>query len=326
MGIQKIIRTIGMLQGTKASMSLGKNQLRMARAKMCDPGKAIFDSTLGKLNKPNVDVAYKVSERGYSVGAVTIKDGQKALGNGAISVTGLGTEQSIIKYRLNIGENGKVAQVSGYLDNTENLSLDDVLINIMRKDGITSIKEQVGKAYGVKGAINEKEYAKMLDKLSGVPIATTLLDKVTGKANALTAKVQEKVRDFLAGKDILPKANKVAVKDNFEKKAVKVSDEYVENLLNKFKNKDFAHSAINEAKKTIRTPNGKEVPIEEFQKTINEYFASSAKTISDLAKNGKDEAAEKLLKELKNISDFSSKQGVEIKNDWTKWLGDAFFK
>lgn len=326
MGIQKIIRTIGMLQGSKGSLSLGKNQLRMARAKMCDPGKAIFDSTLGKLNKPNVDVAYKVSERGYTVGAVAIKDGQKTVGNGAISVTGLGTEQSIIKYRLNIGENGKVAQVNGFLDNTENLSLDDILLNIMRKDGITSVHQHIGKAYGARGSINEKEYAKMLDKLSGMPLATTLLDKVTGKANGFTAKVQEKVRDFLAGKGALTKAKDVAVKDNFEKKAVKVSDEYVENLLNKFKNKNFSHTAINDAKKTIRTPNGKEVPIDEYSKTINEYFASSTKTISELAKNGKDEAAKQLLRDLKNISDFSSKQGVEIKNDWTKWLGDAFFK
>ena len=54
-----------------------------------------------------------------------------------------------------------------------------------------------------------------------MPLATTLLDKVIGKANGLTAKFQEKVRDFLAGKGALTKAKDVAVKDNFEKRLLK---------------------------------------------------------------------------------------------------------
>ncbi len=161
--IGQVMNKLTYLQGTKGTLQLGKKQLAlMAKSEGID----LFSKKgiLKGIKDPIVDVAYKDSKQGFTVGVFTVKDGEQVLGKGALSLSGT-ADAPIIKSRFNFGDGA--IKASAYTDPGRGLNLDDVAINVSRKNGIDKIGLRYGETVGAAAQIKEKETVNLLGRVTG---------------------------------------------------------------------------------------------------------------------------------------------------------------
>lgn len=136
MNISKIAAKLLQLEDTSAKIKFGGKQMMALAKKSDEPAVAeALQKALSKYPKAQAEVAYKVSEQGFIVGA-EIKNGKEVIGHGAASVTGLGTETPILKTRLNIGKNGEVYTSGGYADLGKTPKIEDMECTLSVKKGV----------------------------------------------------------------------------------------------------------------------------------------------------------------------------------------------
>ena len=105
--ISRLITTLGKLEGSLARFTVSGKQMLQGLEKGKNVPTEISDTLAGLIRKHpklKADVAYKSSEQGFTVGTVTLRDGKQVIGNGVASVSGVGTEQAVVKMRLNAGK------------------------------------------------------------------------------------------------------------------------------------------------------------------------------------------------------------------------------
>lgn len=216
--LPKLIRTIQKLNGSKGALSLGAKQLKF----MAKENKNLAQA-LATLKEPAMDVAYKAKSN-YNVAAFRLKDGKNTVVKGAVSLQNPGTRESILKYRLNIGENGTVARSNGFIDTGKKLNFDDIETFGKRKNGVTSASVASGDAMRFAAEVNEKQAIKLAEQIqpgSGYGFVGRL--KSNSKAGQMIEKLNsawENIGKKLAGV-AESKAVKVADNVNFDKYSAK---------------------------------------------------------------------------------------------------------
>ena len=216
--LPKLIRTIQKLNGSKGALSLGAKQLKFMAKENKNLAKA-----LATLKEPAMDVAYKAKSN-YNVAAFRLKDGKNTVVKGAVSLQNPGTRESILKYRLNIGENGTVARSNGFIDTGKKLNFDDIETFGKRKNGVTSASVASGDAMRIAAEVNEKQAIKLAEQIqpgSGYGFMGKL--KHNSKAGQMIEKLNsawENIGKKLAGVQE-SKAVKVADNVNLDKYSAK---------------------------------------------------------------------------------------------------------
>jgi len=196
--LPKLIRTIQKLNGSKGAISLGAKQLKL----MAKEDKTLAQA-LDALEEPAMDVAYKAKSN-YNVAAFRLKDGKNTVANGAVSLQNPGSTESILKYRINIGENGAVARSNGFIDTGKKLDLEDVEAFVKRKNGVISESVASGDAVRIAAEVNEKQAIELAEQIkpgSGYGFVGRL--KSNSKAGQMIEKLNEtwrKLGETLSGK------------------------------------------------------------------------------------------------------------------------------
>lgn len=206
--LPKLIRTIQKLNGSKGALSLGAKQLKL----MTKEDKTLAQA-LATLKEPAMDVAYKAKSN-YNVAAFRLKDGKNTVANGAVSLQNPGTRESILKYRLNIGENGTVARSNGFIDTGKKLDLDDIETFSKCKNGVTSASVASGDAMRIAAEVNEKQAIELAKQMElGFGHVFEFADKTRSQLIKNLNSTWENIGKKLAGV-AEPKAVKVA--DNID--------------------------------------------------------------------------------------------------------------
>lgn len=197
MNISRIAAKLAQLEGTSAKIKLGEKQIKKL-AENSKPG--ITEALQKALNKyPNAqaEVAYKVSQQGFAVGAVEIKNGKEVLGRGAASITGFGTETPIAKMRVNLGKNGDVYSQCSYLDLGKTPKLEDIESALSMKKGIITAESKLGDfASGY-----QRLDAKKLLEFFGVEKAGS---EIIEEGNNFIKKIVKELRKTVSGKKATP--------------------------------------------------------------------------------------------------------------------------
>lgn len=207
MNIVKIISAVSKLSGSKISTTLNKGALEMLAKKYPSKVREMLPDKF--LKEPYIDYAVKASKRGYTIGAVRIRDGKEVIASGAVSVSNLGTPKSVIKYRLNFGENGNAIRANAFMDNSRKYKLADAEFNIGRKKGVITVDEKIGKAAGGQVRVDEQAYAQYLDKLSGDGIGSELCKEAKDVVNVFGTDCQNLYKKLLAGQDFSAELGKM---------------------------------------------------------------------------------------------------------------------
>lgn len=134
--LTQIVQGLNRIVGTSARVTLGQKQLLEIARKKCPDVAEELAGILSKYPKAKATVAYKASERGFTVGAIQLKNGNKVIGNGAASISNVGTENTVMKLRYSFGENGKALRAGGHLDFSKNNTLQDMNIGFNLKNGV----------------------------------------------------------------------------------------------------------------------------------------------------------------------------------------------
>ena len=226
---ERAINALNSMQGMKGSLRLQGESLQKMISKLGDNGKKILDILSKNLKKPVIDISYKSSENGFVIGNVVIKDNNKQVGNCTISVTDLGTPQSILKYRLKLGDNGEIASSNGYLNNADSLSYDNYFSSLAKRNDVYESKLTIDNVLLDYTKINKKDFFGMLYKFFGIKIMNPLEECIFNIMKNVSD-IQSFCRDLLSGKSVNLSQLKFISKLIMEKDAVyvqKVADEEV---------------------------------------------------------------------------------------------------
>ncbi len=214
--IPKIINAISKLQGSKTKVTLGAKQLKMLAQK--EKGVAVVLDNM-KLKDPKLDLAYQAKSN-YNVATFRLRDGKESVVNGAVSVQNPGTTESIIKYRLNVGENGNALRTSGFADFGKELDIDDQLVSTLRKNKRISTETKSGSAARHTMELNEDELTKLASQYTGASEET-----IKGTLQGWQSTGWHMLRNFFAGKPkgavIMEAADELPQMKYFDKEAFK---------------------------------------------------------------------------------------------------------
>lgn len=202
LAIPKIIKMIQKMEGSKGALSLGAKQLKMLAKEDTKLAKM-----LSRVDNPSLDIAYKAKSN-YNVAAFRLRDGKEAVANGAVSLQNPGTAESIVKYRLNVGENGNILRTNGFGDFGKQLDVDDLSAAVSRRKGITSAEVDSGKALRVAAELNEEGAVKFASHYSGLPvdiIKNVTYGRLSGGANNVQ-RIWREAGEALSGAPKGPKA------------------------------------------------------------------------------------------------------------------------
>ncbi len=194
MRIQQAVLMIQKVKGTSARVSLNGTKLaEMAKKEGGDEVAEVISGLVKKHPKLKADVAYKASEQGFTVGAMTLRDGKKVLGTGSMSVTGAGTEEALVKARLNIGEKGEILSYRGYTDLAHTPKVQDIEAAITYKNGILEGTNKCGEFSGSRYRV---DIPKTVEAAGLKEEGTVLLKDI----NKGSASIIDKIRNAFAGK------------------------------------------------------------------------------------------------------------------------------
>ena len=201
LSISKVIGMISKLEGSKGALSLGGKQLNMlAKDKK-------IAQVLSRMADPQLDVAYKAKSN-YNIAAFRLRDGKEVVANGAVSLQNPGTTESIIKYRLNVGENGNILRTNGFGDFGKQLDVDDLGAAVSRRKGITSVEADSGKAFRVAAELDEQKAVGLISRYTGKTednVRRGLYRGIAGHANNIQRNWRE-AGEALSGAPKGPKA------------------------------------------------------------------------------------------------------------------------
>ena len=191
--ISKLISTATRLTGSSARVTLGKTQILKAVGKQDTKAGKELAKVFGKMKDPKMDVAYKASERGYTVGAFRFRDGKQILASGAGSVTNLGKEDAVFKMRLNAGKNGDIFSYSAFNDLAHTPRIQDIELTSTLKKGVLETTSKTGKMAGGRMRL---DIPKAVES-AGLKEEGALIAK---KVNKSMENYTQFVRDNLTGK------------------------------------------------------------------------------------------------------------------------------
>ena len=201
LSISKVIGMISKLEGSKGALSLGGKQLNMlAKDKK-------MAQVIGRMADPQLDVAYKAKSN-YNIAAFRLRDGKEVVANGAVSLQNPGTTESIIKYRLNVGENGNILRTNGFGDFGKQLDVDDVSVAISRQKGKFSTDIRSGKTAGISTELDEQKAVGLISRYTGETednVRRGLYRGIAGHANNIQRNWRE-AGEALSGAPKGPKA------------------------------------------------------------------------------------------------------------------------
>lgn len=187
MSIASIMRTVvkqlPKMEGSAGKLSLSKAQLSF----MGDKGKEI-SKVLSDIGASSVDVAYK-SKANYSIAAFRLRNGQKLVGQGAVSIQNPGTNNTILKYRAAVGENGKILTSNGYVNTGVAADSRDVALGFTRRGGNISYDTEIGKTFASHTKANEAEVTKLIESVS--PNGKSIKSQINKKQWTLQQKMDE---------------------------------------------------------------------------------------------------------------------------------------
>lgn len=306
--ISRVIGALSKLEGSSARVTLsGKQVLQMAEKNGASaPVSEALAGLVKKHPKLKADVAYKASEQGFTVGAMTLRNGKEVVGKGAASISGLGTEEAIIKMRLSAGKNGEIAQYSGWNNYAHSPKIQDYEIATSMKKGVIETNAKAGEF----GAGRYRVDIPKAVEAAGLKEEGALALK---QGNNFIDKAFGKIRDLLAGKEVdMAETPEFGFGKLFKgKKLEKVKEA-------QFKPKDVVDISKKDCLGGVEKFNNDENAIIDFQKKLDMIVQNMPKTEKELL--------EKHIRRnegiLSQLGEMKQKLGNIVQEDMKAGRGD----
>ena len=216
----KIMTMLPKTEGAVSRVTLGKTQLNLIGKADKNVGK-ILQRELQGLKNPTLDIAYKAKSN-YSIAGLRLKDGNKVIEQGALSVTNPGSSQAVLKYKASM-DGGKKLAANGFIDGGKQANAQDMALSFARKNGMVKGDIQIGEATAHHLAFNEQAAVDLAKDFN----ANTFLTKYAQATRKLQQNLDAgmvNIRNIFSGKTAIftpIKAQKVAPENLVKAKDLK---------------------------------------------------------------------------------------------------------
>ncbi len=161
--LSKIVKFIPKTEGSAARITLSQKQLAEISTRDSEAGK-ILQEVLKGVNNPKIDVAYKAKSN-YAIAGIRLRDGNKVVGQGAVSLTNPGAADGVIKYHVS-AQNGERLFARGFLDSGKPVDTQNIAMAMSRQNGMVGSKLKIGEVTGHEIQFREQDLVD-LAKLTG---------------------------------------------------------------------------------------------------------------------------------------------------------------
>ncbi len=217
----KVVRTISKMEGSAGKITLTPKQAELMAG--TQGGEAV-SKLMSEFGVTHVDVAYK-AESNYAIAALKLRKGKNVVGSGAVSIQNPGTQNSVVKYRASVGENGKVLTSNGFVDAGVPADSRDIAFSMSRKGDNMAADVAIGKTAASHVKANE---AGMRELASSLPEGEELISEANKGHWTLQQKMDEclqVIRRALQGPAEDPRARAVQHFDKYID-STKLSEKY----------------------------------------------------------------------------------------------------
>jgi hypothetical protein len=227
LNVLEIIKSLPKFKGTRASFTLGAEQIGLIAKQDYTKAGNIAKQLLKVTKEPTLEVAYKAKSN-YAIAGLKLKDGENLVGTGAVSITNPASNQAVVKYRVNTAK----SSASGFVDGGKVADTKNMEVGIARKGGNVKADVKVGDATAHHLDINEEEVlqcARDFDCGELLKGYARVQNELQAKADGIMTEVRRFLRgekkkaapSFLTKGFSTPENKKVAV--NFEFPKVKTN-------------------------------------------------------------------------------------------------------
>lgn len=161
--LSKIVKFIPKTEGSAARITLSQKQLAEISTRDSEAGK-ILQEVLKGVKNPKIDVAYKAKSN-YAIAGMRLRDGNKVVGQGAVSLTNPGAADGVIKYHVS-AQNGERLFARGFLDSGKPVDTQNIAMAMSRQNGMVGSKLKIGEVTGHEIQFREQDLVD-LAKLTG---------------------------------------------------------------------------------------------------------------------------------------------------------------
>ncbi len=135
--VGQIINVLNLTKGSTMRFTLSRNTLQQLASQVDDDAAQVLQKALSGAKNPTAEFAAKSSEQGYAIAGMILRDGERQIGRGAVSVTGFGKPDAVWKTKFSLLD-GKV-QAGGHLDIGRSPDIDNIAYNIANRNGQLTI-------------------------------------------------------------------------------------------------------------------------------------------------------------------------------------------
>ena len=161
--LSKIVKFIPKTEGSAARITLSQKQLAEISTRDSEAGK-ILQEVLKGVKNPKIDVAYKAKSN-YAIAGMRLRDGNKVVGQGAVSLTNPGAADGVVKYHVS-AQNGERLFARGFLDSGKPVDTQNIAMAMSRQNGMVGSKLKIGEVTGHEIQFREQDLVD-LAKLTG---------------------------------------------------------------------------------------------------------------------------------------------------------------
>ncbi len=176
MTIAKLVNFLPKCEGASTRMRLSGKQLTQMMDKVAQKEPVLEEALriqLGRAKNPVLEIGAKAKSN-YSIAGFRLFDGKKVLGQGAVSLSNVGTNQSVVKVRNSVGSDilgssrpllgssnglaeGQSAIARGFLDCGKPTNAKDLEYFAARQKGMITAEGHIGQNFGVSVVAREKD-------------------------------------------------------------------------------------------------------------------------------------------------------------------------
>lgn len=187
MTIQKLVNFLPKCEGASAKMRLSGKQLTQMIDKGAQTEPELAEALriqLGRAKNPVLEIGAKAKSN-YSIAGYRLLDGKKVLGQGAVSLSNVGTNQSVVKVHGMVGRDilganrpllgtsnglaeGQSGLMTGFLDCGKPTNVKDIAAAITRQNGKLTATGHVGQNFGVTAIVREND---IINGLRSMPLS-----------------------------------------------------------------------------------------------------------------------------------------------------------
>lgn len=166
--LQKIMNFIPKSEGAAGKITLNDGLITALTSHDAETAE-IVQKALQGIKEPKLDVAYKAKSN-YAIAGIRLRDGEKVVSQGAVSITHPGSSNGVVKYHFST-DNGQSHFATGFIDAGKPADTTNMTCGMSRRNGMIYGNTEIGEVASHRFRFKELDGVKFAQIFGGDEIS-----------------------------------------------------------------------------------------------------------------------------------------------------------